>query len=175
MTKHSKPVKYVGVFSMIAGAVLVLAGGIVWGAVITPQLTAEQIVVSKDASFSAGQTVSGPISAFAQAEVIKKHALAGAENMTYAQLGDRITQAKAANNDADVKKYTDMRTTAMNGSFLRASLFTSVLSYGVCAFAMGMGLVVGLVGWALTRVAAGLEASIGLPAAATVEATEDKK
>ena len=93
----------------------------------------------------------------AEAEVIQKHSLAGAENMTYAELGAKITAAKNAKNDADVKKYTDMRATAQQGSFLRASLFTSVLSYGVCAFAMGMGLMLGLVGWSLTKVAGALE------------------
>ena len=165
MSNVAKPVKFIGFFSIVAGIILVLTGGIVWGAVITPQLAAEKIVVSKDAPFAAGDDVNGPISAFAQAEVIKMHALAGAENMTYAELGTKINEAKAAKNDADVKKYTDMRTSAMNGSFLRASLFTSVLSYGVCAFAMGMGLVLGAVGFSLTKVASALET---LPAAKDV-------
>jgi hypothetical protein len=37
----------------------------------------------------------------------------------------------------------------MNGSFLRASLFTSVVSFGIAAMAMGLGLVFVLVGLAL--------------------------
>ena len=41
----------------------------------------------------------------------------------------------------------------MNASFLRASLFTSVVSFGVAAFAIGAGVLIGLVGWALTAVA----------------------
>ena len=40
----------------------------------------------------------------------------------------------------------------MNGSFLRASLFTSVLSYGVCLFAIGVGLTLIILGWALNKV-----------------------
>ena len=40
----------------------------------------------------------------------------------------------------------------MNGSFLRASLFTSVLSFGVCLFAIGVGLTLLVIGWALTKV-----------------------
>ena len=39
----------------------------------------------------------------------------------------------------------------MNGSFLRASLFTSVIAFGVAAFAMGVGLLSLLMGWALRR------------------------
>ncbi len=167
MTGVVKPVRLVGVLSVVAGAVMVVTGGVVWG-VITSQLAAEKVVVAKDASFLAGDDVNGPFSAYAQAEVIKKHALAGAEGMTFAELGTKINEAKAAGNDAGVARYTAMRQQAMNGSFLRASLFTSVLSYGVCFFAMGMGLLVSLVGWSLTRVAKGLElAGVGAPAEPT--------
>jgi hypothetical protein len=42
----------------------------------------------------------------------------------------------------------------MNASFLRASLFTSVVSFGVAAFAMGIGILSILFGWALHRLAA---------------------
>ena len=42
-----------------------------------------------------------------------------------------------------------MRATVMNGSFLRASLFTSVVSFGIAAMAMGLGLVFMLIGFAL--------------------------
>lgn len=51
----------------------------------------------------------------------------------------------------------------MNASFLRSSLFTSVLAYGVCFMAMGLGLMLALLGWALTRIAAALD---GQPATA---------
>lgn len=46
-----------------------------------------------------------------------------------------------------------LRATLMNASFLRASLFTSVVSFGVAAFAMGMGVLSILFGWALRRLA----------------------
>ena len=39
----------------------------------------------------------------------------------------------------------------MNGSFLRASLFTSVVAFGVAALVMGLGVVFGMVGYAITR------------------------
>jgi hypothetical protein len=41
----------------------------------------------------------------------------------------------------------------MNASFLRTSLFTSVVSFGVSAFAIGMGVLSGLFGWALLTLA----------------------
>ena len=46
-----------------------------------------------------------------------------------------------------------MRATMMNASFLRASLFTSVVSFGVAAFAIGIGILSILFGWAIHRLA----------------------
>ena len=40
----------------------------------------------------------------------------------------------------------------MNGSFLRASLFTSVVAFGVAALVMGLGLLFILIGVALRKV-----------------------
>jgi zinc transporter ZupT len=40
----------------------------------------------------------------------------------------------------------------MNASFLRASLFSSVIAFGVAALVMGLGVIVGLIGFALTKV-----------------------
>jgi hypothetical protein len=41
----------------------------------------------------------------------------------------------------------------MQASFLRASLFTSVVAYGVALFAAGMGVLAILFGWAIHRLA----------------------
>jgi hypothetical protein len=46
----------------------------------------------------------------------------------------------------------------MTASFLRASLFTSVVSFGVAAMAAGLGLVFILIGWALLSIARSLSA-----------------
>lgn len=45
----------------------------------------------------------------------------------------------------------------MNGSFLRSSLFTSVLAYGVSLLALGTGAFLALIGWALMQLAKALE------------------
>jgi hypothetical protein len=100
------------------------------------QLADENITVSEDAARFAGEKVDGPLTAYAQAEVIEKHALEASGGKTYAELG-RDDPARA---------------TVMNASFLRASLFTSIVSFGVAAFAAGMGILIGLVGWALMSI-----------------------
>jgi ABC-type glycerol-3-phosphate transport system permease component len=133
-TSSNGTVKTLGILTLIAGIVLVVAGAVTWIAV-TSQLSAENITVSDDAEWFAGDSVDGPLTAFSEADVINKHALEATGGLTYAEL-DREDPT---------------RNTAMTASFLRASLFTSVVAYGVAAMAMGIGLVFGFVGTALMR------------------------
>jgi hypothetical protein len=162
----NKPVKFIGLFTIIAGILMIVAGGLTWG-LVTTQLKAESITVSAvtpEAPGSlAGKPVAGPFTAYAQANAIQHHALAGANDRTYAQLGAdaKVLKAKlvaSGATDADVAKdpgvvaIADARTSAMNGSFLRASLFTSVISFGVAALVMGLGLLFALLGFALVKV-----------------------
>lgn len=125
-------IRAISLLSMIAGVVMIIAGGLVWG-VVSSQLADQQITVSEDAPFLAGSQVIGPFSALAQAEAINMHATAMADGKTYAQL----------------EQDDPIRATVMDASFLRASLFTSVVSFGVSVFAIGVGIIFILLGWAL--------------------------
>ncbi len=129
-------VKVVGILVLIAGIVMIIGGGLTW-ATVSSQLRAENIVVSEDADMFAGQTVAGPFTAYSQAQIINKHALEATGGKTYAELD----------------REDPLRQTAMTASFLRASLFTSVVAYGVAAMAIGLGIVNILLGWALSRLA----------------------
>ena len=130
----TKSVRLVGLVSIIAGAVLIIAGIATWS-VVRSHLVAENITVAEDAAMFAGKTVNGPLDAFYQADIINKHALEGSGGNTYAEL-DREDPARA---------------TVMNASFLRSSLFTSVIAFGVAAFAAGMGVLFILIGYALRK------------------------
>jgi hypothetical protein len=77
--------------------------------------------LSDDAARFAGDKIDGPLTAYTEAETIERHALKASGGKTYAELG---TDDPA-------------RQTVMTASFLRASLFTSVVSFGVAAMAMG--------------------------------------
>ena len=136
---------------------------------VSSQLAAEKITVPADATFKggafAGKPVSGPLSAYAQADIINHHAMAASEGKTYSELGALATAAKEAGDTELADQYTATRTTVMNASFFRASLFTSVVAFGVAALVMGLGILFGLIGWALTRV--------GAPVAAVVERDVD--
>jgi len=103
---------------------------------VRDQLAAEKIVVSEAAPFLGGWAVDGPLTAYAEAAAINDHALEASGGLTYAEL-DREDPT---------------RETVMTASFLRASLFTSVVAFGVAFFAFGIGIVLILIGWALLRV-----------------------
>jgi hypothetical protein len=130
----SRIVRIVGIVSIVAGLVMMGAGATTW-ATVSSQLAAQNITVAEDAAFLAGDTVDGPFSAYAEAQVIDKHAFEATGGKTYAELD----------------REDPLRETAMNASFLRASLFTSVVAYGVAALVMGLGLLFGLLGWAVIR------------------------
>jgi hypothetical protein len=97
---------------------------------------------SRVGRFPPSEPVDGPLTAYAQADVINEHALEESDGLTYAQL------------DQDDPR----RETVMTASFLRASLFTSVVSFGVAAFAFGLGVLLLLIGWALLRIERSLRA-----------------
>ena len=85
----------------------------------------------------AGQHIDQPWEAFAQANVINEHANKIAGGKTYAELPQTDPN----------------RATVMNASFLQASLFTSVVAFGVAAMAAVLGLVLVVIGLALRSVA----------------------
>ena len=128
--------KLIGLITIIIGAVFIVAGGISYN-MVHNKLAAENITVSADSPKYAGLAVAGPLTAFQEANMIQKHALEATGGKTYAELD----------------REDPLRTVAMNGSFLRASLFTSVVSFGVSALAAGVGVVFMLVGLAIRNTA----------------------
>lgn len=158
-----KTTTIVGVISLMAGIILAVAGAVTYVAV-SQQLAAENITVPDDAAFLAGDKVDGPFSAFSQADIINTHALQASEGKTYAELGALAGKAEAAGDEELAAQYSEARGTVMTASFLRASLFTSVLAFGVAALVIGLGVMFALIGWALMSVR---------PAAQRVRATDD--
>ena len=124
----------VGLIAMIAGVIFAVAGVVAYVAV-QQTLSDQKIVVSDDADMFAGKQVNGPFTAYAQAMVIGKHAKDIAGGKTYAELPQ---------NDPN-------RDTVMTASFLQASLFTSVVAFGVAAMATVIGILLILLGIALRR------------------------
>jgi len=132
----SGTVRVLALLTIIAGVVYIILGAVTWGAV-SSNLAAEKITVSDDASNFQGQLVDTPWEAWVQADIINTHALKASGGQTYAELPQ------------DDPK----RDTVMTASFLRASLFTSVVAFGVAVLVVGTGIVLILIGWALRAVA----------------------
>ena len=134
-SKSNRTVRLLGTLVLVAVVVLGLSGVGTW-ALVQSSLADERITVSEDAARFAGEKVDGPLTAYYEADIIEKHALEASKGKTYAEL-DREDPVRA---------------TVMNGSFLRASLFTSVVSFGIAAMAMGLGVVFTLIGLALRTI-----------------------
>src|SRR6478752_9965184 len=135
-TEGSKGVRVIGLLTIIFGTIFIVAGGVTWGAV-SSNLAAEKITVSDDAQAFGGQLVDTPWEAWFQADIINTHALEASGGKTYAEL----------------PQDDPTRQTVMTASFLRASLFTSVVAFGVALFAAGVGVLSILFGWAFLRLA----------------------
>jgi hypothetical protein len=144
-------VRVIAILIMVAGVILLGAGVATWFTV-KDQLADEKITVSDDADHFAGDKVDGPFTAYSEANTIEKHALADSGGQTYAEL----------------PRDDPRRQIVMTASFLRASLFTSVVAFGVAALAAGLGVVFILLGWALLAIH---RAARPTPAAAGVAAT----
>ena len=128
--------KWISIVVMVVGAIMVIAGAVTYGTV-SSTLADEKITVAEDASCLGGQSVTGPFAAYCQADIIAHHALEATGGKTYAELD----------------REDPLRQVAMNGSFLRASLFTSVVAFGVAAMAIGIGIVFILIGVAVLNLA----------------------
>ena len=89
------------------------------------ELADQKITVSDDAPFLGGDDVDGPFSGYAQATAINDHAKEAGDGKTYAEL---------AQDDP-------ARQTVMTADFLQASLFTSVVAFGVAALVVALGVV----------------------------------
>ncbi|WP_106321990.1 aromatic ring-opening dioxygenase LigA [Actinoplanes italicus] len=139
MTASARPtgaVPLLGLLVIIAGAVLFVAGVVTYS-IVGSTLSDQKITVSDDAAYFAGQHVNQPWEAYAEAMVIADHASEMADGKTYAEL---------ARDDPE-------RESVMNASFLQASLFTSVVAFGVAALTAGLGILLALIGYSLRRLA----------------------
>ena len=120
--------------SIVVGIIMAVAGVVTW-VVISTTLADQKITVSDDANCAAGDDVKGPVSAYCQADIIDHHTLKITGGKTYAELDQEDPN----------------RAVAMDSAFLQASLFTSVVAFGVAAMAFVLGIVLTLIGFALRK------------------------
>lgn len=119
---------FASIGAIVLGVLLVLGGTGTW--VLVSTTLADQEIVTPDDACLPERQVKGPFTAYCQARVIQKHTLESTDGLTYAQLD----------------REDPRRQVAMNSSFLQASLFTSVLAFGVSAMAIAVGVLFVLTG-----------------------------
>lgn len=141
--RSTRSIRVLSILVIIAGSIFIGAGVFTWF-VVRDELADEKIVVSDDADRFGGWEVDGPLTAFAEADAIEGHALEASGGLTYAQL-DREDPT---------------RETVMTASFLRSSLFTSVVAFGVALMAAGLGVVLIGIGAALLLAAGRLTTAL---------------
>jgi hypothetical protein len=124
------------ILAIVAGVVLI-AGGVATWIVVSNTLADQKITVSDDAPCLAGDDVDGPASAYCEAMIIDEHALEATDGLRYAELD----------------REDPLREVAMNASFLQASLFTSVVAFGVAGMAVLIGVLFVLIGLGIRDVA----------------------
>ena len=120
--------KTASIASIVLGVLLILGGAATW-IVVSSTLGDQQITTSGDACLP-NRDVKDPFTAYCQAEIIEKHTLDTTDGLYYAEL----------------ERDDPRRETALTSSFLQASLFTSILAFGVAAMAVGMGVLFVLIG-----------------------------
>ncbi|MCL2470400.1 MAG: hypothetical protein FWF25_01470 [Propionibacteriaceae bacterium] len=152
--------------SVIVGivGVLMLLGGIGLYIGVSVQLTSQHATVSvkdpDDPGPYANQEIRGPITAYAQIQVIQHHLNAITGGKTFGQLpliatsdgktyNADVTEATTTDgqvhkkgdplSSADAKTYS-ARNTAQTASFLEASLLVSIMAFGVAVMIAGLGL-----------------------------------
>lgn len=104
--------------------------------VVRSQLAAEKVVIPASARWLPGRPVRGPVTAFAQADAIRRIALTATGGRTYGELDEDDPSAREA----------------MDASLLRASLFTSILAFGMAVAQVALGAVLVAIGAALTKI-----------------------
>jgi len=124
------------VFSILVGLILVIGGTATW-IVVSNTLADQKITVAEDASCLAGDEVNGPLSAYCEARVIEQHALDATGGLYYSELG----------------RDDPLRQVAQSAAFLQASLFTSVVAFGVAGMAILIGVLFILIGMGIKDVA----------------------
>jgi hypothetical protein len=113
--------KTASIASIVLGLLLVIGGIATW--VVVSSTLADQNITTADDACLPGRTVADPFTAYCEAKVIEQHTLESTGGLTYAELD----------------REDPLRETALTSSFLQASLFTSVVAFGVAAMAVGMG------------------------------------
>lgn len=132
----SRTPRLVATLLLVLGALFVLGGAGTWAATAAG-LASEGVTVAESAPAFVGAPLDTPWEAWAQTEAIRTDILEATDGRTY----------------AEVDREDPLRDMVATGTFLRASLLTSVVAFGVATALVGIGVGFLLGGFGLRAVA----------------------
>lgn len=142
--------KTAGLTSFVVGVLMIVVGAFGWG-ITSTSLAAERISVAASSPEFLGDTVTGPLAAYYQAEAVKDQALEISQGLSSTELESRARAAAAEGNAEAEAQYEQALSAVTSANAVRSSLHASMLSYGLSVLVMGAGLLFSLLGWALFR------------------------
>lgn len=152
---HPKLLAAIAAFAIVVGAGSLLGG--IFGAVYTyDQAVAQDITTPGDARL-AEVPVRGPLSMWAQSDIITQHQLDGTDGQYYAQMErevpavDEDGDAVLDENGEPVMVPNEARASWITATTLTTALGLGIMSYAVSAFAIVVGLALVAIGWVVLR------------------------
>jgi hypothetical protein len=133
MTRSEGSTSVPGRLVTAAGVAQILVGVIAW-AVVRRRLANEKVVVPGSSRWFPKRSVRDPLTAFAEAEVVRRITLEATGGRTYGEM---------AEDDPMVRM-------ALDASLIQSSLFTGILAFGIAAMQVALGAVFVIIGSALT-------------------------
>lgn len=152
--RASRALTLIAIFAMIIGAGSMLGG--IAGAVYTWDQAADQGVVTPDDAAIAGADVRGPLTMWAQSDIITHHQLDNTDGLYYAEMDRMVPLVDEAGEvvveDGEVVMVAnEARASWITVTALTTALGLGILAYGVAALAVVVGLTLLALGWAVLR------------------------
>lgn len=145
----------IAIFAIVVGIGTVLGG--IGGAVYTYRQAAAQDITTPDDARLAEVPVRGPLSMWAQSDIITHHQLDRTGGQYYSQM-EREVPAIDDNGDIVLDENgeqlmvpNEARNSWITATTLTTALGMGILAYGVSAFAVVVGLVLTALGWVVLR------------------------
>ena len=152
---RQKSFAVVAVVAMVVGIGAVLGG--IGGAAYTWNQAAVQDVTTPDDARFAEVPVRGPLSMWAQSDIITHHQLDRTEGLYYSQMEREVPAVDEAGepvldeNGEPVMVPNEARASWLDATTLTTSLNMGIMAYALSAFAIVVGLTLTALGWVVLR------------------------
>lgn len=146
----------VAILAMVIGLGSVLGG--VFGATYTYQQAAAENITTPDDAILPEVPVRGPLSLYAQSDIITKHQLESTEGLRFSEMERMVPMLDEATGDPVVDEAgepvmvpNEARNTWINATALTTALNLGLMAYAMSAFAIVVGLTLAALGYLILK------------------------